>query len=49
MLGAAELEDLLQDPGHVELTCEFCNRSFRYEDADVAAILKGATPAQALH
>lgn len=49
MLGAAELEDLLHETGCVELTCEFCNRSFRYDDADVAAILNGEAPQPPLH
>jgi molecular chaperone Hsp33 len=49
MLGAAELDDLLHETGHVELTCEFCNRSFRYDDTDVAAILQGGAPQPPLH
>jgi len=49
MLGEDELEDLLGDPGWVELTCEFCNRAFRYDDADIEAILRGESPGQVLH
>lgn len=49
MLGEDELEDLLGDPGWVELTCEFCNRSFRYDDRDIEAILRGESPGQSLH
>lgn len=49
MLGEDELEELLGDPGWVELTCEFCNRSFRYDDADIDAILRGESPGQMLH
>jgi len=49
MLGEDELEDLLTDPGWVELTCEFCNRAFRYDDVDIAAILRGEAPQQILH
>ncbi|HEX6994224.1 MAG TPA: Hsp33 family molecular chaperone HslO [Gammaproteobacteria bacterium] len=49
LLGEDELEDLLTDPGWVELTCEFCNRAFRYDDADIAAILRGEAPRQMLH
>lgn len=49
MLGAAELDDLLQETGFVELTCEFCNRSFRFDDTEVAAILEGGTPQPPLH
>lgn len=49
MLGADELEQLLVELGHVELTCEFCNRDFRYSADDVAAILRGESPGPALH
>lgn len=49
MLGQEELGALLIDPGWVELTCEFCNRAFRYEEPDVLAILRGETPGPLLH
>lgn len=49
MLGAAELDDLLRETGKVELTCEFCNRCFRYDDAAIAAILEGGAPQQPTH
>lgn len=49
MLGADELESLLNDRGAVELTCEFCNRVFRYDEADVRAILRGEAPGPNLH
>ncbi len=42
MLGADEVKNLLGEQGHVELKCEFCNRSFRYDDRDVARIMQGA-------
>lgn len=41
MLGAEEVKSILADQGHVELKCEFCNRAFRYDDAQVGAILRG--------
>jgi molecular chaperone Hsp33 len=41
MLGEAELNSLLAEQGHVELKCEFCNKAFRYDDAQVRAILAG--------
>jgi molecular chaperone Hsp33 len=41
MLGEDEVKSLLAEQGHVELTCEFCNRAFRYDDRQVEAILKG--------
>src|SRR5690606_23829878 len=49
MLGEDELEDLLGDPGWVELTCEFCNRAFRYDDEAIEAVLRGESPGQLLH
>jgi molecular chaperone Hsp33 len=41
MLGEDEIKSLLAEQGHVELKCEFCNRAFRYDDAQVQAILTG--------
>lgn len=49
MLGAEELESILRDVGRVELTCEFCNRSFSYGSTEVEAILRGETPRTTLH
>lgn len=49
LLGADELESLIEETGEVKLTCEFCNRAFRYDAADVEAILDGDTPGQLLH
>jgi molecular chaperone Hsp33 len=49
MLGEEELKTLLADQGHVELKCEFCNRAFRYDDAAVAAILRGETRSTLVH
>jgi len=45
MLGEDELKNLLAEQGHVELKCEFCNRAFRYDDVQVAAILRGTPQA----
>lgn len=41
MLGEDEVKVLLAEQGHVELKCEFCNRAFRYDDAQVGAIMRG--------
>ena len=41
MLGEDEVKSLLSEQGHVELKCEFCNRAFRYDDAQVSAIMRG--------
>lgn len=45
MLGPDEVKSLLAEQGHVELKCEFCNRAFRYDDAQVDAIMRGAAQA----
>jgi molecular chaperone Hsp33 len=45
MLGAEEVKTLLAEQGHVELKCEFCNRAFRYDDAQVGAIMRGTAQA----
>jgi molecular chaperone Hsp33 len=45
MLGLEEVKSLLAEQGHVELKCEFCNRAFRYDDAQVDAIMRGAAQA----
>ena len=49
MLGAAEVNDILAEQGRLELTCEFCNRSFRYDEADIATILAGGISEPPLH
>lgn len=49
MLGEDELKSLLAEQGHVELTCEFCNRSFRYDDEQVQAILHDVARSSLLH
>jgi len=50
MLGDDEIKTLLAEQGHVELTCEFCNRAFRYDDAQVQAIMRGTPQASsAIH
>jgi len=45
MLGPEETKSLLAEQGHVELKCEFCNRAFRYDDAQVDAIMRGTSQA----
>lgn len=49
MLGEEEVKTLLADEGHVELTCEFCNRTFRYDAASANAILRGETRSTLVH
>jgi molecular chaperone Hsp33 len=49
MLGEDEVKTLLADEGQVELTCEFCNRAFRYDEAAVDAIMRGESRSTRLH
>jgi molecular chaperone Hsp33 len=49
MLGVTEVNDILNEQGKVELTCEFCNRSFRYDEAAIATILAGGISTPPMH
>jgi molecular chaperone Hsp33 len=49
MLGEDEVKTLLADEGRVELTCEFCNRAFRYDEVAVDAIMRGESRSTRLH
>ena len=49
MLGKEELRDILAERGNVELTCEFCNRAFRFDAKDVDTIVDGGTPDMSVH
>lgn len=49
MLGPEEIESLLAERDRVDVTCEFCNRLFRYERGDIAAVLRGEAPELPLH
>jgi molecular chaperone Hsp33 len=49
MLGADEVEGLIEETGRVEMTCEFCNRSFSFDEPDVTRILAGEAPGPTLH
>lgn len=37
-LGAEEMRDLLQEQGAVTVTCDFCNRPYRFDDIDIARL-----------
>jgi len=49
MLGAEEVKSLIAEQGHVELTCEFCNRTFRYDEQATQAILREGVQSSVLH
>jgi molecular chaperone Hsp33 len=41
-LGEQELEPVLKERGHVEVTCEFCGREYRYPDVEVRQLFAAA-------
>jgi molecular chaperone Hsp33 len=43
-LGRAENEAVLAEQGSIEVTCEFCNRHYVFDEADVAAIFADEPP-----
>ncbi len=46
-LGRAEADDILQEQGAVEVRCEFCNRGYRFDAVDVAAVFASPGRGQA--
>lgn len=42
-LGGAELEDILQEQGVIEITCQFCHQLYRFDRIDVAQLLRGSS------
>jgi molecular chaperone Hsp33 len=38
LLGREEVDDLVRERGEVEATCEFCNKRYRFDAEDVAAL-----------
>ena len=43
-LGEPEVRDILAERGSVEVTCEFCNRAWRYDAVDVVGLFVEADP-----
>jgi len=43
MLGPEEVESVLAERGHVEVTCDFCNRAYRFDPVDAAQLFAGGT------
>ena len=46
MLGYAEVRSILDERDAVEVTCEFCNRAYRYDRVDAEQLFAAAHPAQ---
>lgn len=47
-LGRSENEAVLAEQGSVQITCEFCNRRYVFDEADVAALFADEPPAEAM-
>jgi len=43
-LGRAESDSVLAEQGSIDVTCEFCNRRYVLDAADVAAVFADAPP-----
>jgi molecular chaperone Hsp33 len=46
MLGHAEVRSILAERETVEVTCEFCNRAYRYDSVDAEQLFASAHPAR---
>lgn len=46
-LGAAEVQSILDERDEVEVTCEFCNRAYRYDTVDAEQLFAAEHPAPA--
>ena len=46
MLGLAEVRSILEERDTVEVTCEFCNRGYRYDKVDAEQLFASTHPAQ---
>jgi molecular chaperone Hsp33 len=42
-LGETETRSILEERGHVEVRCDFCNRAYRFDAVDVAQLFTGAS------
>jgi len=47
-LGREENEAVLAEQGSIQITCEFCNRQYVFDEADVAAVFADEPPAEAV-
>jgi molecular chaperone Hsp33 len=45
-LGLAEVRAILEERDAVEVTCEFCNRAYRYDSIDAEQLFAAAPPSQ---
>jgi molecular chaperone Hsp33 len=45
MLGQAEIEDILEERGSIEIHCEFCNQRYEFDGVDAAQLFAETIPA----
>ena len=45
MLGRAEIDSILQEQGHIEIHCEFCNQRYEFDSVDAAQLFAETMPA----
>jgi molecular chaperone Hsp33 len=45
-LGSDEIQDILQREGNVEVHCDFCNRLYRFDPVDIAALFNQSATAK---
>jgi len=48
-LGAEEVRDVLQEQGAVTVTCDFCDRLYRFEPSDVEALFAPSDGPRSVH
>ncbi|MBK1650028.1 redox-regulated molecular chaperone Hsp33 [Rhabdochromatium marinum] len=46
-IGAADLDALIAERGSVDVTCEFCNREYRFDSVDVSELFASSIPTTA--
>jgi molecular chaperone Hsp33 len=45
MLGKDEVDDALQELGHLGINCDFCGKHYEFDKVDCAQLFAGDTPA----
>ena len=45
MLGRAEVDSILEEQGHIDIHCEFCNQRYEFDSVDAAQLFADAIPA----
>eukprot|EP00889_Picochlorum_renovo_P000804 jgi/Picre1/27834/NNA_000798.t1 len=39
-LGEKEVKDIIEEQGHVEVTCEFCKQTYQFTEEQIMEVLK---------